>query len=71
MDIVPHRSRHSPRSWITDLYLIVRLWRTTVVVGIARLLAVGVVSLKKYAAIPVLYMSDEKVNTAVVVLVRI
>ena len=65
MDIVPRKSHHSPRSWTTYLYFIVRLcavrvWYTSVVVCIPRLLAVAVVSLKNCAALLLLYMSDKK-----------
>ena len=44
------------------MYLTVRLWCTIVVVRIPRLLAVVVVSLKNYAALVLMYMSDIKIN---------
>ena len=57
MDIVAHSSHHAPRSLACIL-----LYDSGVC--ILRLLVV-VVSLKKYAAHPLLYMSDKKDNTAV------
>ena len=62
MDIVTHRSHDSP---VMDLYLLARLYSRVLFVCIPRLLAV-VVSLTFFAAL-LLYMTDRKVNTAVLV----